>query len=347
MTKAILAALLGALSLGQALAQQRVDLPRGTAIQVRITERISAERNRSGDNFNVVLDEDLTDQGRALARQGDRVTGEIVRAEKDDGQMIELTLTELRSGNQTYSLDTNNVIVRTEDADNDDSGNKDATIIGGGAGLGAVIGAIAGGVKGAIIGAVVGAGAGATAVLVTRDDKVEFDPEQKFRFYLDRDVNDMRVLTSSTEIGRSGDDDRYERTGSLTDTDRSAVRGIAGELDQRADHVWSMVSDGSRFFETNSRTTSDDTTKLYLSLSNFADSTERYKRLADDSRYQQMLRAGAEHLIRQAEEVDSLLRTADSTGHIEDDWRQVQDSLSQLSSRFQLAYRPGQSRFGE
>lgn len=92
---------------------------------------------------------------------------------------------------------------------------------------------------------------------------------------------------------------------------------------------------------------SDDAVRLYLSLSNFADSAQRYTRLAEDARYQQTLRAGAEQLIRQAEQIDSLLQTADSSAHIQDDWRQAQDSLSRLSSAFQLAYRPGQSSFGE
>ena len=68
----------------------------------------------------------------------------------------------------------------------------DAKVVGGTTGLGAVIGAIAGGKKGAAIGAVVGAGAGAGTVMATKGKELEFEPEHRFSFKLENDV-EMKI----------------------------------------------------------------------------------------------------------------------------------------------------------
>jgi hypothetical protein len=357
------------LATGQVWSQRSVDLPRGTAIQVRLTERITSENNRTGDRFRAILDEDIRDRDSLLARRGDEVTGElvqVVRGNREKGHVIEMTLTELRSGNNTYRLDTNNVIVRTQEEEG--GRNDDATIIGGGAGIGAVIGAIAGGLKGAIIGAAVGAGAGATAVLITGGDKVEFEPEQKFRFYLDRDVS-MRVLApgaTSGELPRSDDrtsvgttDDRYSDSRQddryRDDTrygtnsyNRENVRQIASELERRSDHAWGMIRDANRYLDDGRRYTgaeADDAMRLYLAVSNFANSAKHFQQFASEDRYRDYLRGAAESLIRQAEQIDSLLRSVNTFGHLQDDWREVQNNLSRLAGNFNLAYVPATSQF--
>jgi uncharacterized membrane protein len=313
---------------GQVWAQRTINLPRGTAIQIRLTEKISSEHARTGDRFDAILDQDISDNGYLLARRGDPVVGKLVRVnngDRDQGDMIEMTLTELRSGNRTYSLDTNDVIVRTKDQN--DGKDHDATIVGGGAGVGAVIGAIAGGLKGAIIGAAVGAGAGAATILITGQDKVEFDPEQKFRFYLDQDVRMTTIGNSSgsSQIGTNDDQ--------------------VSELGRQADHVWSMIQNDSATSNTlrNSSRDSEDAMRLYIALSNFANSTKQVQKFADDSRMANNLRGAAQSLVRQAEDIDQLMRSVNTFGHLQDDWRQVQNSLSRLAGNYNLAYTPGGS----
>ena len=344
---------------GQIWAQRTVNLPRGTAIQVRLTERISSDKARTGDRFDAVLDQDVSDNGYLLARKGDPVVGKLVRVEhggRDQGDMIDLTLTELRSGNRTYSLDTNDVIVRTNDQ-NSEKGH-DATIVGGGAGVGAVIGAIAGGLKGAIIGAAVGAGAGAATVLITDQDKVQFDPEQQFRFYFDHDV---RIAAISNDSGTSGTyrttNDRYGRNqdpgygnansgygNTNGNYSRQDVRDQVSELGRQADHVWSMIENDSSVSSTmrNSSRDSEDTMRLYMALSNFANSTKQVQKLAEDSRIAD-LRGAADSLVRQAQDIDQLMRSVNTFGHLQDDWRLVQNAVSRLAGNYNLAYTPGGS----
>lgn len=344
---------------GQIWAQRTVNLPRGTAIQVRLTERISSDKARTGDRFDAVLDQDVSDNGYLLARKGDPVVGKLVRVQhggRDQGDMIDLTLTELRSGNRTYSLDTNDVIVRTNDQ-NSEKGH-DATIVGGGAGVGAVIGAIAGGLKGAIIGAAVGAGAGVATVLITDQDKVQFDPEQQFRFYLDQDVRIAAISNDSRTSGTyRSTNDRYGRNqdpgyGNQNSEygnpngnySRQDVRDQVSELGRQADHVWSMIENDSSVSSTmrNSSRDSEDTMRLYMALSNFANSAKQVQKLAEDSRIAD-LRGAADSLVRQAQDIDQLMRSVNTFGHLQDDWRLVQNAVSRLASNYNLAYTPGGS----
>ncbi len=342
---------------GQIWAQRTVNLPRGTAIQIRLTERMSSDKARTGDRFDAVLDQDITDNGYLLARKGDLVVGKLVRVQhggRDQGDLIDLTLTELRSGNRTYSLDTNDVIVRTKDQSK--GKDHDATIVGGGAGVGALIGAIAGGLKGAIIGAAVGAGAGVATVLITDQDKVQFDPEQQFRFYLDRDV---RIAAISNDSGTAGgyrtSDDRYSRNqdSGYGDQDsgygningnysRQDIRDQVSELSRQAGHVWSMIENDSSVSSTmrDSSRYSEDTMRLYMALSNFANSTKQAQKFAEDSRIPD-LRGAADSLVRQAENIDQLMQSANTFGHLQDDWRLVQNAVSRLASNYNLAYTPG------
>jgi len=366
MAKFLLTSILGlVVATPQVWAARTVNLPRGAAIQIRLTEPISADQNKGGDKFRAVLDEDILDNNNLLARKGDMVTGELVRVyndDKEDGDLVEMTLTELRSGNASYRLDTNNIIVKNKQG----GGGKDATMIGGGAGIGAVIGAIAGGVKGAIIGAAVGAGAGAAAILITDDEDVKFDPEQKFRFYLERDV-DMAVLSETDRNQRSSSDDspylrssddqdrssndaqdddwRSSNGGVISSSDHASIREAASTLDQRADHVWSMVRGNSDFLS-DSRTSnsrdSEDRMALYIALSNFANSTEIFQTLIRDNRNVDY-RGGAMAIVRQAEDIDRMLRNTNTFGHLQDDWSEVQRAMERFGSTFSITYSPSGS----
>jgi len=116
------------------------------------------------------------------------------------------------------------------------------------------------------------------------------------------------------------------------------------ELDRQADHVWSMIQNDSGMSDTlrNSSRESEDAMRLYIAVSNFANSTEQLQKLAQDQKTGGF-RGAAESLVRQAEDIDQLMRSVNTFGHLQDDWRQVQNSLSRLAGNFNLAYTPGGS----
>jgi hypothetical protein len=162
-------------------------LPSGTRLDVRLTESLSTDDNRSGDKFEATLDKDLEADGAVIAPRGSVVVGKVVTS--DPGGRVEgkanmsLTLTEIRTKAGAYPVRTNTLSFTAES-----SKKQDATKIGAGAAIGAVIGAIAGGGKGAAIGATVGGGAGTGAVLATRGKSVKFPSEQQFTFELKQDL---------------------------------------------------------------------------------------------------------------------------------------------------------------
>ncbi len=162
-------------------------LAAGTKLDVRLTEALSSDVNKSGDKFEATLDSDLEADGQVIAPRGSVVIGKIVRA--DQGGRVEgkagmsLTVTEIRTKATAYPVRTNTLSFTAES-----SKKQDATKIGAGAAIGAVIGAIAGGGKGAAIGAGVGGGAGTGAVLATRGKAIKFPSEHQFTFELQQDL---------------------------------------------------------------------------------------------------------------------------------------------------------------
>jgi len=162
-------------------------IPQGTNILVRLQQPLDTEINKAGDSFRTTLDRDIVVDGVIVAPKGSTVEGklsQVERAGRVQGRAsMTMQLVNLIIENQPYALQTG--ILSFAGAS---SVKKDATKVGGGAGLGALIGALAGGGKGAAIGAAVGAGAGGAAVAVTRGDELQFAIEHKFAFTLQRDV---------------------------------------------------------------------------------------------------------------------------------------------------------------
>ncbi|HXK58497.1 MAG TPA: hypothetical protein PLP42_01260 [Acidobacteriota bacterium] len=166
-------------------------LPEGTVIDVRLDDYLSSATNRVGDTFDAILDRDLIVNGQMLAPKGSKVTGKIsdvAGAGKVKGlARMALVLTAINVGEERYLIDTNTIRVEAENTKA-----RDAKTVGAGAAIGAAIGAIAGGGKGAAIGAAIGGGAGTAGVLATKGKEVEFQPEHKMSFRLEKDV-EMKI----------------------------------------------------------------------------------------------------------------------------------------------------------
>lgn len=164
------------------------EVPEGTVLEVRLNEAVSSAENQSGDKFEATVDRDITIDGRTIVPRGSRVYGKIldvVPSGKVQGRaQMSLILTDLIVGEKSYTIETSKISFEAEGTKD-----RDAKTVGGGAGLGALIGAVAGGKKGAAIGAAIGGGAATAGVLLTKGKEVEFQPEHKFSFRLEKDLS--------------------------------------------------------------------------------------------------------------------------------------------------------------
>ncbi len=159
-------------------------LPAGTLVMVRLTDPLSSDHNKAGDEFTAVLDQPLVGQGWVVARRGQTVVGQVVTAQKA-GRVKGVS--QLAVGLSEITLvDGRQVAVQSElvESSAGTSRARDAEGVGATTGLGAVIGAAAGGGEGAAIGAAAGAAAGIAGVLSTRGRATELYPETLLTFRL-------------------------------------------------------------------------------------------------------------------------------------------------------------------
>ncbi len=167
---------------------QKVTIPAGTTVTVRLGETITSAKNQPGDSFTATLDQPLIVDGFAIAERGARVQGKIidsVQAGRVKGVAhLSLQLTKL------HTADGQDIAISTEKfaKEGETSHGSDAKKVGIGAALGAAIGAIAGGGKGAAIGAGVGGAAGAGTVAATRGKQVELPVETRLTFKIEQPV---------------------------------------------------------------------------------------------------------------------------------------------------------------
>jgi hypothetical protein len=307
-------------------------IPAGTDIQVRLTERLDSDTNRSGQTFEALLDVDLTANGRLVARAGNLVKGRLVEV-IDSGRVkgrarMTLTLTEIQTVDGTFPIETNNVVVEASG-----SAKRDAAVVGGTAVLGAIIGAIAGGKSGAGLGAVIGAAGGTGAVLVTEGKDVEFEPEQKFNFVLARDLRTDSFQSSASPYGYGRETDRTRRgygRGQARTEDANQIEDIARNLREAADRAYNSL-------QARQRTSGGN---LAMSLSNFANSARLYSDSVGNSQ-QGGLRSGARNLIAQAERIDTYMTRLPENSQLRSDWMEVQNEVSRLSSALNLPYASG------
>jgi len=164
-----------------AMAQKAPEIPSGTTIKVRMTDRLSSAEARMGDTFRATLEEPITVNDKELYPRGADVTGRVVDVHQsgrlsEPGE-LDLVLNTVTSGGKTSSLRVTPLVMK-----GDSHGKSNATKIGGGAALGAIIGAIAGGGKGAAVGTVAGGAAGTGAAAATGKREVEIASETVLSF---------------------------------------------------------------------------------------------------------------------------------------------------------------------
>jgi hypothetical protein len=165
-------------------ASNKVTVPTGTRILVRMIDSVDSEKNHVGDRFRASLESNLEQDGYLLARRGTEVYGELANV-KGAGRLaghaeLKLELTGMLIHENLVPMVTGEY----ELAGKGRGGNTAKKTVGGAA-LGAIIGALAGGGRGAAIGAGAGAAAGATVNIVTKGEKVKVPSETLLEFRLD------------------------------------------------------------------------------------------------------------------------------------------------------------------
>jgi hypothetical protein len=162
---------------------QKITVPAGTQISVRLNDEVDSEKAQVGDVFHGSISAPVTvDEETVIPTTAD-VEGRVVEvksAGRFAGQsVLTLELTKLMMSGKTYSLQTSQWT-----KSGNGRGKSTAAKVGGGAALGAVLGGIFGGGKGAAIGAAAGAGAGTGVSAATKGQQIILHPEAVIAFQL-------------------------------------------------------------------------------------------------------------------------------------------------------------------
>jgi hypothetical protein len=115
--------------------------------------------------------------------------------------------------------------------------------------------------------------------------------------------------------------DREHRSGRLDD--------IARDLANRADAVWSMVQ--------NRNARDEDRNDLYTAFRNFDRNTRNFASRVDASN-SDTYRAGAEQLVREAENIGRLVDRFQNMYRIQDQWNDVEVQVDRLSRFYGISY---------
>ncbi|HUZ45734.1 MAG TPA: BON domain-containing protein [Terriglobia bacterium] len=164
-------------------------VPAGTLVTVRLTQEVSSNHNRPGDNFTATLDQPIVANGWVVMRHGQTVVGRVAAVRKG-GRVKGVSELGLEL-NQITLVDGQQVPIHTQlvQATAGSSKGRDAGAVGTTTGVGAMIGAIAEGGEGAGIGAAAGAAAGIAGVLLTRGRPTVLMPETLLTFRLESTFN--------------------------------------------------------------------------------------------------------------------------------------------------------------
>jgi hypothetical protein len=176
---------------------ERVTVPDGTALDVRLTETLSSDLNEKGDTFLATLASPIMVDDRVVIPAGAGVQGRVVEVQSagrfsgKPGLVIEVT--RLAYNGESYELSSNQYSKQGSSRTT-----RAAATIGGGAGVGALIGGILGGGRSAAIGAMIGAGAGTGVQAKAKAPEVQLPAETMLSFRLE---NPITVVPASSIRG--------------------------------------------------------------------------------------------------------------------------------------------------
>jgi hypothetical protein len=162
---------------------QKVTIPSGTSLSVRLIDPIDSETAQEGQTFTATLNSALSTEGDVAVPAGYEVEGHVVTvhsAGKFAGQsLLVLQLDRIKVAGKRYDIQTNQYEKKASSRST-----NTAEKVGGGAVLGAIIGGLAGGGKGAGIGAAAGAGLGGGVQAATKSKQIKLPSETVLNFTL-------------------------------------------------------------------------------------------------------------------------------------------------------------------
>ena len=160
---------------------QKVTIPAGTQLSVRLNDPLDSERNQVGDTFHGSLSAPIMVDGETVIPSGADVVGRVANVQSAGrfagNSLLTLELTSLSVNGRTYGLETNQW-TRSGKGE----GKNTATKVGVGTAAGAILGGIIGGGKGAAIGAATGAGAGTGVAAAKKGEQIKLGSEAVLNF---------------------------------------------------------------------------------------------------------------------------------------------------------------------
>ena len=165
--------------------RQKITVPAGTRILIRMIDSIDTNQQKTGDRFTASLETNLQAEDVIVAPRGSTVHGRLVQASSagkmSGSSQLTLELTDIVVNGTAYPLLTSTYEIKGKG-----EGKKTAGKVIGGAGLGALIGGIAGGGAGAGIGALVGAAGGTAIAASKKGQQLQIPSESLLEFRLEQ-----------------------------------------------------------------------------------------------------------------------------------------------------------------
>jgi outer membrane biosynthesis protein TonB len=166
---------------------QKVTIPSGTSLSVRLVDAISSQTATQGQSFQGTLNSPLAVDGEVVVPAGYNVEGHVVAVQsagKFTGKsQLTLQLDRISVGGKYYNIQTDEY-----KREGSSRGKNTAEKVGAGAAIGAIIGGIAGGGKGAGIGAAAGGGLGGGVQAATKGQQINLPSEMVLNFTLQSPV---------------------------------------------------------------------------------------------------------------------------------------------------------------
>ena len=216
------------------LLAQKVYVPTGTVVDLRMDTGLNSGTSRVNDPFSATVIRTVWIDGRIAVPRDSRVDGRVsmvqpaMRGSKSG--MIAVSFTQITVDGKRYAINGELTSLRESErrqileqesyVQGSSSAGRSIIFIGGGAGAGAAIGAIAGGGKGAGAGAAIGGGLGILGVLLSNGSEAKVPAGAEIAMALQRPVsltvnsngpgrqrrNDDRELYASSSLVRSAQD---------------------------------------------------------------------------------------------------------------------------------------------
>lgn len=175
---------------------QKVTVPAGTQLSVRLNDPLDSEKNQVGDSFHATLSAPVVIGGDTVVPSGAEVVGRVAAVQSAGrfagSSLLTLELTSLSVNGKTYNVQTNQWSRQGKG-----EGKNTATKVGIGTAAGAILGGIIGGGRGAAIGAASGAGAGTGVSATKKGEQIKLSPEAVLNF---QTINTLTVVPQSNNL---------------------------------------------------------------------------------------------------------------------------------------------------